>query len=69
MPYGLPGAMKLPACTGIREDDRIILLPEGTVCQPLHPCADQDGWDGHWAVLIPKLGQVRVPGDALPVKK
>jgi hypothetical protein len=68
MPYGLPGALKLPACKAML-NDRVVLLPEGTVCQPLYPCADQDGWDGHWAVLVPKLGQVRVPGDALPVKK
>ena len=63
MPYGLPGAMKLPACTGIREDDRIILLPEGTVCQPLYPCADQDGWDGHWMVYVPKIGKLIIKPD------
>jgi hypothetical protein len=63
MPYGLPGAMKLPACKAIL-NDRVVLLPEGTVCQPLFPCADQDGWDGQWMVFVPKLGNVIIEKEA-----
>jgi hypothetical protein len=63
MPYGLPGALKLPACKAML-NDRIVLLPEGTVCQPLFPCADQDGYDGHWMVFVPKLGNVILEKEA-----
>ncbi len=55
--------MKLPACKAIL-NDRVVLLPEGTVCQPLFPCADQDGWDGHWTVFVPKLGNVIIEKEA-----
>ena len=63
MPYGLPGAMKLPACKAIL-NDRVVLLPEGIVCQPLFPCADQDGYDGQWMVFVPKLGNVIIEKEA-----
>jgi hypothetical protein len=63
MPYGLTGAMKLPACKAMI-NDRVVLLPEGTVCQPLYPCADQDGYDGHWMVFVPKLGNVILEKEA-----
>jgi hypothetical protein len=55
--------MKLPACKAIL-NDRIVLLPEGAVCQPLYPCADQDGYDGHWMVFVPKLGNVILEKEA-----
>jgi len=63
MPHGLPGALKLPACKAML-NDRVVLLPEGTVCQPLYPCADQDGYDGHWTVFVPKLGNVILEKEA-----
>lgn len=68
MPYGLPGAVKLrhplPAVTW--DERRPILLQSGALLEPLHPGADQDGWDGEWKVRVIKLDQcVAVDSDAL----
>lgn len=56
MPYGLPYAITLSrdelAFNLDRIDDdgghSVVTVPEGTVLMPVHPLADQDGWNGEW---------------------
>lgn len=68
MPYGLPGAMKLrhPVAAVTWDAQRPLLLQSGAVLEPLHPGADQDGWNGEWCVRLHKTGdKVAVDGDEL----
>ena len=64
MPYGMPGAATLKGCYAIDQNGKKLVLQHGQHCQPLYPCADQDGYDGHWMVYVPKLGNVVVEKEA-----
>ena len=67
MPYGLPGAMKLVDNIRVAEQvsGQMMYLKDGTVVQPLYPCADQDGYNGEWLVYVPKSGRFIVPREVL----
>lgn len=50
MPNGLPAAITLKRdCIATQADQsRNVTLFEGTIVLPIHPGADQDGWDGEF---------------------
>lgn len=58
MPYGKPGAAKLNYCVGINEEGNKVIVKDDTICQPLYPCADQDGYNGEWTVFVPNIGKL-----------
>lgn len=67
MPYGLPSAIKLSRPAEALEWDsyRHMHLPAGTIVEPLHPAADQDGWNGHWKCRTADGKTVAIPGEML----
>lgn len=67
MPYGKPAAMKLRSHVLAHDwqtRERVQLMP-GAVVEPIHPGADQDGWDGEWKCRTDDGQLVAIPGDAL----
>lgn len=67
MPYGLPAAIKLrdPVLAhGWTDNARVQLMP-GAIVEPLHPAADQDGFDGQWKCRTDEGLLVAIPGEVL----
>jgi hypothetical protein len=71
MPYGLPGAIKLDVSTWAQSWDgrERLILPAGTLLEPLHPAADQDGFDGEWKCRDANGLLWAVPSEALNTQK
>jgi hypothetical protein len=67
MPYGLPGAVKLslPVLAHDWQTLAPVRLREGALVQPIHPGADQDGWDGEWRCRTADGKELAISGDAL----
>lgn len=74
MPYGLPYAITLSRdelalnLDRIDEDDGrhpIVTIPEGTVLMPVHPLADQDGWNGEWLCTDREGKRLAILGEKL----
>ena len=71
MPYGQPGAIKLDADTLAQSWDgkERAVLRFGTLLEPIHPAADQDGYDGEWKCRDAGGLLWAVPGEALNTRK
>lgn len=67
MPYGMPAAVKLrhPVLALEWQSRQRVQLMAGAIVEPLHPGADQDGWDGEWKCRADDGALLAIPGDSL----
>jgi hypothetical protein len=64
MPYGLPGAIKIKRPQVVQRWDDAkpdVFLKAGTIIEPLHPGADQDGRDNEWCCRTLEGIKVSIP--------